>query len=184
MGVTDEKVASLVKSRKTSSFIVALVIVVTALPSLAQRPTIERTYKNGKTAVKMEPIKISGEKDEYYSLHFGLSYKYEGTEHQLPEYIDVEIQTVVKLRKLNPDLYVQFLIDNERVFLSSNRWAVKNPVPGKRMIGERIAMRMPLGTYLKLAKAETSTLQMGRTLFEISAEQKAAMLELLQPPSS
>lgn len=162
-------------------FLVGLIFFA-ASTSSAQETSIERTLKNRTTLVKMSPLKISGEKDEYYSLHVALSYKYEGTQPQTPEYIDFEIQTVVKTHRLNPDLYIVFLIDDQRVFLSSNRWAVKNAVPGKRLLGERILMRMPLGTYLKLAKADSSVIQMGRTLFEIATEHKMAMLKFIAAP--
>lgn len=168
---------------KSHIMFVATVICFAALTPSAQEPSIERTVKNGTTLVKMSPLKISGEKDEYYSLHLALSYKHEGTQTQTPDYIDFEIQTVLKTRRLNPDLYIVFLIDDQRVFLSSNRWAVKNAVPGKRLIGERIAMRMPLGTYLNLAKADSSVIQMGRTLFVIETEQKMAMLKLIAAPA-
>jgi hypothetical protein len=129
----------------------------------------------------MEPLKISGAKDEYHSLHLALSYK--SNETKFPETVDFEIQTVVKKRKLNPDLYIVFLIDGEEVFLSSDRRAVTNPVPGRRLIGERIVMRMPIATYLKLTDAKSSVIRMGRTRFELSAEQKTAMKKLLQSGS-
>ncbi|MGH9881565.1 MAG: hypothetical protein ACRD6N_09045, partial [Pyrinomonadaceae bacterium] len=149
-----------------------------AATSYAQSPQIETTYKAGVTTVRMEPVKISGERDEYYSLHVAPSFKYDGKTPTAPEYIDFEIQTVVKSRRLNPDLYIIFAVDGETIFLSSNRWAVKNPVPGRRMIGERIAMRMPLGTFLKLANAKDAAIRMGGTIFRVNDEQKAALLEL------
>jgi hypothetical protein len=84
----------------------------------------------------------------------------------------------VKARRLNPDLYVVFVIDGESIFLSSNRWAVKNPVPGRRWVGERLAMRMPLGTFTKLTSSKTASIQMGATVFEISDDHKRALMEL------
>jgi hypothetical protein len=153
-------------------------------PVFAQEPGIETTVAKGTSTVRMTALKIGGEKDHYYSLHLALSYTYEGAEPAMPKFIDFKILTVVKKRRLNPDLYIVFVIDSERIFLSSNRSAVKNPVPGKRWIGERIAMRMPLETYLKLARADSSVIQMGRTSFVIGSEQKVAMLKLLTLPAS
>jgi hypothetical protein len=155
-----------------------LALLTASTGAYGQSPEITRTAKDGLTLVRMEPLKISGEKDEYYSLQLALSFRSEGA--KVPETIDFEIQTVVKKHKLNPDLYVVFLIESEEVFLSSNRWAVKNPVPGKRLIGERIVMRMPIETYRKLAKAKSSVIKLGKTSFAIGDEQKAAMLKLLQ----
>jgi hypothetical protein len=149
----------------------------------AQQPGVARTIEGNDTVVRMSPLKISGEKDEYYSLHAAVSYRYEGREPKEPDTIEFEIQSVVKKRSLNPDLYVVFVVDGERIFFSSNRRAVKKPIPGRRMIGERITMRMPLKTYLKIAGAESSLIKMGKTSFPIGAEQKAAMLKLLQPDS-
>jgi hypothetical protein len=84
----------------------------------------------------------------------------------------------VKARRLNPDLYVVFVIDGESIFLSSNRWVVKNPVPGRRWVGERLAMRMPLGTFTKLTSSKTASIKMGATVFEISDDRKRALMEL------
>lgn len=158
-----------------------LLLLTTCAGSFAQTPAVSSTVKDGSTLVRMEPLKISGAKDEYDSLHLALSFR--SNESKTPETVDFEIQTVVKKRKLNPDLYIVFLIDGEEVFLSSDRRAVRNPVPGRRLIGERILMRMPIATYLELTDAKSSVIRMGRTKFELSAEQKAAMKKLLQPGS-
>ena len=158
-----------------------LLLLTTCSGSVAQTPAVSSTVKDGFTLVAMEPLKISGAKDEYYSLHLGLSYK--SNESKTPETVDFEIQTVVKKRKLNPDLYIVFLIEGDEVFLSSDRRAVKNPVPGRRWFGERIVMRMPIATYLKLTDAKSGVIRMGRTRFELSAEQKTAMKKLLQSGS-
>jgi hypothetical protein len=163
---------------------VLLIGLVMVTPASAQEPAIKTTVANGTSTVRMTALKIGGEKDHYYSLHLAPSYTYKGAEPTMPESIDFEIHTVVKKRRLNPDLYVVFVIDGERIFLSSNRSAVKNPVPRKRWIGERITMRMPLETYLKLARAGSSVIQMGRTSFVIGSEQKAAMLKLLRLPAA
>lgn len=45
------------------------------------------------------------------------------------------------------------------------------------MIGERMLMKMPMTTYLKLARAKAASIKMGKTIFEIASEQQAAMLE-------
>jgi hypothetical protein len=148
----------------------------TSLP--AQTPEIVTTYKDGATKVSMAPLKISDAKDEYRSLHVALSFKYEGQTPMQPDFIQFELQTVVKKRSLNPDLYIVFLVDGEKIHLGSSRWGVKSPIPGRRSLGERISMRMPLATFLKIVKSEQAEIRMAGTLFVIGAEQKAAMLEL------
>jgi hypothetical protein len=154
------------------------VLLQTGQTLVAQAPQIETAFKNGVTTVKMEPVKISGEKDIYYSLHVSPSFVYQGQQPRVPEFITFELQTVVKARRLNPDLYVVFVLDGETVFLSSNRWAVKNPVPGRRWIGERLAMRMPMGTFSKLLNSKMASIKLGGTVFTITDEQKRALMEL------
>ena len=158
------------------------VLMYLALSSGAQSPSapkITTVFKDGITTVQMEPLKISGPKDEYHSLHVALSFSYPGEKQQPPQHINFEIQSIVKRHTLNSDLYIVFLIEDEKVFLSSsNRSAVKNPFPGRKMIGERIQKKMPVEMYLRLAKAKKSAIKMGGTVFEINDDQKAAMLEL------
>ena len=164
--------------------LVSLIMLVCLVSSFgAQSPTstpkITSVLKDGVTTIQMEPLKISGPKDEYHSLHLALSFSYGGEKPQPPERINFEIQSIVKRHTLNSDLYIVFLIEDETVFQnSSNRWAVKNPFPGRKMIGERIQMKMPVETYLRLAKAKKSAIKMGGTVFELNDDHKAAMLEL------
>jgi hypothetical protein len=163
------------------TFLNLIMLMTLAASSVAQSPStpkITNEFKDGVTTVRMEPLKISGPKDEYHSLHVALSFSFPGEQPQPPEHINFEIQSIVKRHTLNSDLYIVFLIEDEKVFLSSNRSAVKNPFPGRKMIGERIQMKMPAETYLKLAKAKKSAIKMGGTIFELSEDQKAAMLEL------
>ncbi|HKR59400.1 MAG TPA: hypothetical protein VJS64_06665 [Pyrinomonadaceae bacterium] len=127
------------------------------------RPTaqIEAHYdrEKNKTTVRLAPVQISGEKAQYHSVHIAPSFSYPGQTFRTPELIDFEVQTVVKT-KLKIDLYVVFLVDGETIFLSSNRWAVKRPVPGKRWIGERLVFRMPYETLLKITKAKNVEIKM------------------------
>lgn len=159
-------------------FFVAPIFASSAWSTFAQVPQIQTTVKNGITTVRMEPLIISGEKDNFHSLHVSPWFNYEGQTPTVPEFIRFELQTVVKARRLNPDLYVVFVIDGESIFLSSNRRAVKNPVPGRRRVGERLAMRMPLGTFTKLTSSKTASIKMGPTEFEIKDDHKRALMEL------
>lgn len=159
--------------------LVPVVLIVSGLLINAQRPEITSVDTGNITLITCGPLKISGEKDEYYSVHVTLSYQYVKQQPTKPDHIDFLIQTVNKKRFLNPDLYIVFVIDGERIFLSSNRRAVKNPIPGRRFVGERIAMRMPIATLQRIANAESSAIRMGKTTFVIGPEQKAAMKELL-----
>ena len=88
---------------------------------------------------------------------------------QLPKARDhrFELQTVVKT-KLKVDLYVVFIVDGETIFLSSNRSGVRNPVPGKRWIGERLVFRMPYDTLMKVTKAKAVEIKMDEVRFPLS----------------
>ena len=132
------------------------------------------------TTVSLRPLQISGEKDEYYSLHMSASFDYPGHTVNVPEFVRFELSLVVKRRKLNPDLYVVLIIDGETIHLSSNRWAVKNPVPGRRMIGEEIVMRMPYQTLIKLAAAKEAAIRMGGTRFDLNDNHREGLRALAE----
>lgn len=150
--------------------------------SLTQTPKIETSYDSGKnkTTVRMTPMKIADDKGLYHSIHLAPAYSYEGREPRTPEIIDFEVQTVVKARRLKVDLYVLFLIDGEKIFLSSNRRGVKNPLPGRRWVGERLVFRMPLGTLVKLANAKQAMIQMDGLDFELSSDHLRALREFAE----
>jgi hypothetical protein len=141
---------------------------------------IETIYEVEKdwTTVRLKPVKISGEQDKYRSIHMSPSFKYRGIHATTPAIVDFELQTVVKGR-LSTDLYVVFIIDGETVFLSSNRWAIKRPVPGRVWVGERLVFRMPYETFLKITKARTFEIKFDAVRFSVGETQKQALRELL-----
>ena len=138
--------------------------------------TIITGYDEGKkiTTVKGVPVKVSGDKDKYHSLHISPAFSYPGHRATLPETIDFELLTVVK-GKLRVDLYVVFVIDGETIFLSSNRWGIKRPVAGRRWMGERLVFRMPYQTFLKMAAAKTVAVKLDAVLFEFGEEPMQAI---------
>ena len=147
-----------------------LILIISLLLTAVQAAELETKYDSARnlTTVSLPRLQISGAKDEYYSLHMTASFDYSGHTVQTPEFVRFELGSVVKGRKLNPDLYVVLLIDGQTIHLSSNRWAVRNPVPGRRMIGEQIVMRMPYQTLLKLADAKQAAIRMGTTKFDLT----------------
>ena len=156
------------------NFLTALIILFPA-SGFAQQPLApeikyETTYDAVKkqTTVKLLPVKLYGENGNYHSLQMSPSFKYPGEVSAKPEIVDFELQIVVKSR-LRTDLYVVFVIDGEKIFLSSNRWAVMRPVPGRVWMGERLVFRMPYETLLRLAGAKKLEIRMGAVIFPISA---------------
>ncbi|HXD32746.1 MAG TPA: hypothetical protein VN643_16605 [Pyrinomonadaceae bacterium] len=120
------------------------------------------------TTVSLLPLQISGKKDNYYSLHLTASFAYPGQTFKVPDSFRFELTTVVKGRKLNPDLYVVFIIDGKQTHLSSNRWAVKNPLPGRSAISEVMVMNMPAEMFLKFVTARDIAIKMGGTRFPLT----------------
>ena len=141
-----------------------------------EAPGIETTYDKVKnrTTVRLLPVKVSAEKDKYYSLHMSPSFSYPGQMAVAPSIIDFELQTVVKGR-LKTDLYVVFIIDGETVFLSSSRWAVKRPIPGRVWMGERLVFRMPYQTLLKITGAKKLEIKMDAVRFELGETELQAI---------
>lgn len=135
----------------------------------AETGQILTTYDKAKdkTTVQLSPAKISGARAQYHSIHIAPAFSYPGKIFQRPTIIDFEVQTIVKT-KLKIDLYVVFLVDGETIFLSSNRWAVRRPVPGKRWVGERLVFRMPYDTLIKITKAKTVEIKLDAVRFAFS----------------
>jgi hypothetical protein len=150
--------------------------------SLAQESTrIETSYNDEKarTTIKLSPVQISAGQDKYVSLHMSPSFSFAGRRLLAPPAIvDFELQTVVRGR-LSTDLYVVFMIDGEKVFLSSNRWGVKNPVPGRVWRGERLVFRMPYETLVRLTKAKTLEIKFDAVTFSVGEIQKQALQDFL-----
>ena len=142
---------------------------------------IETTYDEAKdrTTVKLARVKISSGQDKYVSLHMSPSFSFPGRRLlATPAIIDFELQTVVRGR-LRTDLYVVFMIDGEKVFLSSSRWAVKRPIPGRVWMGERLVFRMPYETFIKITKATTLEIKFDATTFAVGDYEKQALRDFL-----
>jgi len=112
---------------------------VAATQNAAQESQILVDYNKAadRTTVRLSPVKISEANGQYHSVHIAPAFSYAGQTFKQPATIDFEVQTIVKT-KLRVDLYVVFLVDGETIFLSSNRWAVKRAIAGKRWVGERL----------------------------------------------
>ena len=150
-----------------------------------EAPRFETSYDNVKnqTTVRLMPVKLSGEKDKYYSLHMSPLFSYPGQSPAAPSIIDFELQTVVKGR-LRTDLYVVFIVDGETIFLSSNRSAVKRPIPGRVWMGERLVFRMPYETLLRIAGAKKLEIKMDAVRFEVGEKQLQAIREFSEKVKS
>lgn len=158
-------------------------------PSYSSRQStfakIQTDYDSEKdsTTVRLTPVLIASGVGKYHSIHMSPHFSFPGRKAVTPEIIDFELQTVVKGR-LRTDLYVVFVIDGERVFLSSNRWGVKRPIPGRVWMGERLVFRMPYETFVKVTKAKTFAVMFDGVNIPVGENEKQALQELLSSMNS
>lgn len=157
--------------RARTAAILAACAVFFGASALAQpTPNISTTLDalKNRTTVRLAPAQFAGERGKYHSLKFSVFYSYPGKMKRQPETLSLEILTVVKASKLDPDLYVVFLVDGEEVFLSSDRSAIPNPVRGKRWASERLVFRLPHETFLKFSRAKNLTVRFDGELFDFA----------------
>ena len=83
----------------------------------------------------------------------------------------------MKVRLLDSDLYVVFIVDGEMIFLSSNRRGIPRPVPGRRWVGERLVFRMPYETFVKITKAKKFEITFDGVKFEVGESQMQTLRE-------
>lgn len=142
-------------------------------------PRIEVVYDRSrdKTIVRLAPVQISGARDKYHSLHMAPAFSYPGREPRTPEIIDFELRTVVK-GKLRIDLYVLFIVDNEKIFLSSNRWGVRKANLGRGWMGEHLVFRMPYETFQKITRASSFEIRLGGLSFSVGEEQLQTLRDM------
>jgi hypothetical protein len=162
---------------KTLIALVALIVAVFA----TQESRIVTTYDKSKnvTTLVLPQTRIASDAGVYHSLDLSVTYSYEGSTRPEPKAVELELVSVVKLKRLNSDLYVEFLINGEAIHFSSNRSAIRNPVPGRTWVGERMVFRIPYEDFKKLASAEKLGIRMGSSSFELTADQRNLLRELL-----
>ncbi len=143
---------------------------------------IETSYDSAKdrTTVRLAPIKIAGGPGKYHSIFMSPFFSFPGHTPARPSIVDFELQTIVRAKLLSTDLYVVFVIDGETVFLSSNRWAVKRPIPGRVWVGEHLVFRMPYETFVKITKAKTFAVKFDGVSFPVGETERQALKELLR----
>ncbi len=120
--------------------------------------------RTGASIVRSKSIPLSGPKDRYHSLSFSISYPYPANLER-PKTVNFELVSVVKARRLNTDLYVVFVVDGEEIHFSSNRSAIRRPVPGKSWIGERMVFLIEYEQFHKMAEAKTLSVKLGGVTF-------------------
>ena len=127
------------------------------------------------TTVRLLSKRLSGPKDRYQSLSYGIYYSYPGTEAALPKDVNFELVTVVRARQLDSDLYVVFVIDGKEVHFSSNRIGMPKPVAGRLWVGERMVFLIPREDFMKMAAAEKLGVKLGGVSFEFDEAARASV---------
>lgn len=121
--------------------------------------------QTGAAIIQSKPIPMSGPKDRYHSLSLSISYPFH-PDWSWPKKMKFELVSVVKARRLNSDLYVVFVVDGKEIHFSSNRSAIRNPVPEKPWIGERMVFQIPYEEFHKMVKAKTLSVKLGGVTFD------------------
>ena len=163
-------------SRALSRAIGLLLLV--CVTTIAQTPNkVETTFDEHKnlTTMKLGPVRLAGNNERYYSLDFTLIAEHPGRTKQTPERISFDLVSVVKARRLNTDLYVVFVVDGREVHFSSNRSAIRNPVPGRLWIGERMTFTISYDEFVKMTNAKKLSIKMGSISFDFDEEAKGAL---------
>jgi hypothetical protein len=122
------------------------------------------------TTVRLPQTGLATEKGRYQRVWFSIDYSYPGKTASPPGHVNFELISVVKARRLNPDLYVLFVVDGKPVHFSSNRSAIRNPVPGRPWIGEKMVFLIPREEFLKLAASKKLAIKMGDVTLEFDDE--------------
>ena len=165
-----------------SSFITPSLIVPLLVLILAQDQTkrIKLVHDEQKqiTTVLLPATQLSGPKDRYHNLAFTIYYFYPTPYPAVPKDVHFELHSVVKARRLNPDLYVVFVIDGKPVHFSSHRSVIRKPVPGKSWVGERMYFVIPREDFLKLAAAQKLSVKLGNVNFDFGEDQLEAVREM------
>jgi hypothetical protein len=163
-------------SRLIITSVIASLLVV-AIPQDDSLKGIDVVF-NEKTNVRtfrLRSMRISGPKDRYHSLAFSIYKDYPPGSPFPPDFVNFELVSVVKARTLNTDLYVVFVIDGKELHFSSNRRAIRRPVPGKPWIGEEMVFRIPYGDFLKMGAAKTLSVKLGGVAFDFDDEMLASL---------
>lgn len=138
---------------------------------------LQTTYDPQKkeNTIRVPATKLSGPKDRYDSLTFSVYYSTLSMFPSPPQTVNFEIVSVVKARKLNPDLYVVFVVDGNEIHFSSNRSAIPKPVSGKPWIGERMVFLIPYEEFKKVAAAKSLAVKLGGVSFDFDDEMQRSI---------
>jgi hypothetical protein len=159
-------------------FRTATLVLIAGLPVSAQTaPRVQTSFDESKnlTTVKLGPVHLSGDKAQYHSLDFTLKYDYPGTIKTIPKQVNFELVSVVKSRRLNTDLHVVFLINGKPVHFGSNRSAIRNPVPGRLWIGERMDFQIPYEDFESLSASTKISIKLGNIFFDFNDENRSML---------
>lgn len=157
------------------AFCLLSILCVSSSAQIPHKVTTTFDEKKNITAAKLGPVRLASDNDRYHSIDFTLSYEYAGNAKHAPERIEFELVAVVKARRLNSDLYVVFVIDGREVHFGSNRSAIRNPVPGRWWMGERLTFQIPYGEFVKMVEAQKLAIRIGNSTFDFSDDAKAAL---------
>jgi len=158
-----------------TSLIFSLLVIV--LPQDEDLNRLQTTYDPQKkeNTIRVPSTKLAGPNDRYDSLTFSVYYSTLSMFPSPPQTVNFEIVSVVKARKLNPDLYVVFVVDGKEIHFSSNRSAIPKPAAGKPWVGERMVFLIPYEQFKTIAAAKTLAVKLGGVSFDFDDEMQRSI---------
>ena len=147
----------------------------TPSPNYQQTIQINHNLDKDVTTARLVRFRLAHNIDRYHTVDLSAQFVHSFKTKPTQPKVDLEIFTVVKARKLNTDLYVVFVVDGNEVHYGSNRSAIRNPVPGRLWIGERMVFSVPVEEFQKLAAAETLAIKMGGVRFDLNDDARMSL---------
>ena len=167
---TEETAGDVMLERKRL-LVIALALFMPSLVVRAQELEIKESFDEQKniSTIQLPDTRIAYEHGKYHTLDFSVTYSFKGTSAPAePQAVELELVSVVKTRRLNTDLYVEFVVDGKSVHFGSKRSAIRNPVPGRLWMGERMIFSIPYKDLVKFSAAKTLAIRLGDTTFPLT----------------
>ena len=147
----------------------------TPSPNYQQTIQINHNLDTDVVTARLARFRIAENVDRYHTVDVSAAFTHSFKSKQTQPQVEVELLTVVKARRLNTDLYVVFVVDGKEVHYGSNRSAIRNPVPGRLWIGERMVFSVPVEEFHKLAAAENLAIKMGGVRFDLNDDARMSL---------
>jgi hypothetical protein len=146
-------------------------------PASTYQQTIQINHNLDKDVItaRLVRFRVANDVDRYHTVDLSAEFVHSFKTKETRPKVDLEVFTVVKARRLNTDLYVVFVADDKEMHFGSNRSAIRNPVPGRLWMGERMVFSVPLEEFQKLAATEKLAIKMGGIRLDLNDDARLSL---------